>query len=303
MGRVKGLPLRLGDLAISAPAALAGLYVAAFARWVPGWQSSALAFAFIASGPPVLRAIARRWKPVAGPADFLAAFWLLPSAILAHTHFGPVVDAAHPRLFDAQLAQLDLRLFGQHPGPYLAARVGRLGVEAAMVSYYTYYLWPVVVGLLLFFRRQRQVFDEYILALAVFFAANFALYVAVPAIGPRFFLFDEVKPPQGLALTPLLDSLMRRAPFTRDCFPSGHTGITLTVLTYAFLHARRLFYALLPVAAGLVLGTLVGNFHYAIDVLCALPLTALSVMTAGALVRARPEGVVVGREAFALRSV
>ncbi len=302
--RKGGLPLRLSDVVISGTAAVAALYLLLFARWVPDWESSFAAFALIAVGPPALRALGRRFKRISVVTDFICAFWLLPAAVLAHTHFSPLSDAVNPRLFDGKLAEADLRIFGQHPGPYLAQRLGPVGTELALVCYYSYYVWPVLLGLLLFFRgkEHRRIFDEFILALSVFFAANFILYLLVPAIGPRFFLFAEMnRPVEGVYLTPLLDSAMRAATFTRDCFPSGHTGITLTVLAYAFLHQRKLFWALLPVATGLVAGTLVGRFHYGIDVLCAVPLTVACVKTAAALVKARPQGVVVTGEVFALR--
>jgi hypothetical protein len=95
----------------------------------------------------------------------------------------------------------------------------------------------------------------------------------VPAIGPRFFLFHQFSEPlRGVWLTPFLDSVMRTPPFAKDCFPSGHTGITLLVLVYAFRFERRLFRVMLLPGIGLIAGTLVGRFHYATDLLCAVPL-------------------------------
>ncbi|MGQ0504750.1 MAG: phosphatase PAP2 family protein [Myxococcaceae bacterium] len=292
-------------MVISTGTAVAALYLVLFARWVPGWYQSAVVFAGLSLGPPVIRMVGRRFPRFARITDFMGGFWLIPAAGLAHVYFSPVVDAFNPRLYDAKLAFADLRIFGQAPGSILAERLGPWGIELSLVCYYLYYVWPIVIGLALFFRnrKNRRIFDEYILALALFFTANFILYALVPAIGPRFFLFAELgRPVQGLFLTPMLDSMMRAASFTRDCFPSGHTGITLTVMTYAFFHQRKLFYMLLPFVVGLLCGTLVGRFHYGIDLLCAVPLCIVCVKTAAALVKARPQGVVVPGQVFALRA-
>src|SRR5690606_9915198 len=85
----------------------------------------------------------------------------------------------------------------------------------------------------------------------------------------------------------------------RDCFPSGHTGIALLVLGYSWREARRFFWIALPVLICLILGTLAGRFHYGVDLLAAVPLTALSLTVAGALRRRMPEGLNVSRAGMA----
>ena len=80
---------------------------------------------------------------------------------------------------------------------------------------------------------------------------------------------------------------MRQPPFMRDCFPSGHTAITLCVLTFAHRHARTLFWGMLPAALLLITATLAGRFHYGIDVLCAIPM-AVAVLLASDLLAVEP---------------
>ena len=45
----------------------------------------------------------------------------------------------------------------------------------------------------------------------------------------------------------------------------------------------------------LIIGTLAGRFHYGIDLIAAVPLTAASLAVAAALKRRLPEGVLVAR--------
>src|SRR5690242_5270041 len=51
----EGLALRLVDVVLTLSGTLAAAYLVFAGRWVPGWLPSAIAYAVIAAGPPVLR--------------------------------------------------------------------------------------------------------------------------------------------------------------------------------------------------------------------------------------------------------
>jgi membrane-associated phospholipid phosphatase len=101
----------------------------------------------------------------------------------------------------------------------------------------------------------------------------------VPALGPRFALADR----QTVALetSPLSRSIARTINALErtklDVFPSGHTMVTAAVLLVALRRARRVFWALLPVASVLVFSTVYCRYHYVVDVLAGLLLALLSV--------------------------
>ena len=279
------LQLRGVDVVVTTMASFAAAYVLLIGHWAPRANAAAAVFAVIAAGPPTFRWLARRY-PHRRIFDFIASVWLMPSVILAHGSLGPLVDSANPKLFDGYLARADLKLFGVHPSVVLGQHVGPVVTELLMICYYSYFIGPFVLGMVLFFRGRRAEYEEYALALALFFSANFIFYVAVPAIGPRYYLagvFDQ--PLQGLWLTPVLEGLMRTTSFARDCFPSGHTGVTLIMLTFAWRFRRPFFWIMLPVGLGLVVATLVGRFHYGIDLICAVPLVIATVRSAAAAMR------------------
>ena len=283
------LSLRLVDVLVTSAATLAAAYLVFFARWVPGWESSAVTYTVIALGPPVWRALTRRY-PHRKVFEFIASFWLLPSVIAAHFAMEPLLDALHPRLLDPVLARADLRIFGVHPSIVLGERAGPVLTEILLICYYSYFVGPVALAVLLYFRGESAQYDEYALALCFFFISNFILYAAVPAIGPRYYMATMFPEPlRGLWLTPYLDAMMRTTVFARDCFPSGHTGVTLTMLAFAWRYRRPFFWVLLPIGSGLIFGTLVGRFHYGIDLLCAVPLVVACVSTAALIARYRGE--------------
>lgn len=281
-----GLPHhRWSNLVIVVMAGAASLYLATVGSWAPGAARSALAFGLFAAGPLVLWMLRARW-PRSRPLLVAEAFWLLPVVAVGHGYLNPLVNAFETRLMDRRLAELDLRLFGNTPSLVLGHVTPPWLTELFLLCYYSYFLWPLALGVVLWMRGKRAEFGQYTFALAVFFTANYLGYVQVPAVGPRFYLAHLFPGPvQGLHFAPLLDGLMRMPAFLRDCFPSGHTGVTLTVLAFAWRFERTFFRVMLLPAMGLILATLVGRFHYGVDLLCALPLVFATVSLARSVVR------------------
>jgi hypothetical protein len=276
--------VRLHDLLIVSVSAASAIYLLLDGRWVPHVGQSIALFSIIALGLPVLRALARRW-PKVRLFDLLASLWILPSAGMAHSAMQGLLDAAHPVLLDAMLARADLFLFHAFPAAWLDRFVGAWEMDLLLLSYYSYYIWPSALGLVLFFRKDRGPLEHYVVMLSLAYLVNFVFYLVVPAIGPRFYLLDAFHsgPLAGTFLTPVLDGLMRQPPFMRDCFPSGHTAVTLCVLAFAHRYARALFWPMLPVGLMLITATLAGRFHYGIDVLCAIPMAVAVVLASDSL--------------------
>nr|WP_211194408.1 phosphatase PAP2 family protein [Pyxidicoccus fallax] len=253
---------------------MAALVLVGPGRWAPGALPNAGLFALMAAGPLVLRTLeatypSRAWLTV------LADWWLLPVAVLSHGWLSPVVDTLNPILKDAQLVAADQQLFGFQAAVELGRIVPPWLNDVLLVCYYGHFVWPLVLGVALYLRAAGPTseFNEYLTGLGLLFFLNYAAYSLVPAVGPRYFLIDAFDGPlRGVALTPVLDSLMRAPKYARDCFPSGHTGTTLLVLFYAWRFSRRTFWVMLAPGIGLIVATLAGRFHYATDLVCAVPM-------------------------------
>ncbi len=287
--------LRAVDIVILVSCSLAALALVGPASWVPGSARSAVYFSVFALGPLVLRTL-ESYFPRHRLLAFVASFWLLPVLSLSHGLLNPLVTAANVGLRDAQLAAMDQQMLGAQASVVLGELVPPWLTDILMVCYYGHFVWPLALGLVLYFTDRREAFDEYLIALSLFFAGNYVCYALVPAIGPRYFLFHMFPEPlQGLWVTSFLDSLMREPPFARDCFPSGHTGTALLVLVYAFRFCPRFFRVMLLPALGLIAATLVGRFHYVTDLLCAVPLVMVVVGMAVAWSRATARREAVAR--------
>jgi membrane-associated phospholipid phosphatase len=183
---------------------------------------------------------------------------------------------------DAGLLRLDRRLFGETPALLLQQFVTP-GLSNAMAAFYFLHLvLPPVLALLLY-RRRRELFRAFLLAVLLAGCLGSVGYVIVPAMGPAvaFPHLFAVPLSGGLydPVTRILD--VARAP--RDVFPSLHVGISTLVLWYGFRRSRATGFAFLPLVLGNWVSTLYLRYHYLVDVFAGWLTAALAIALAGGL--------------------
>lgn len=297
--RESGLIVRPWELIVT----IAGVLALSVLLWsrekVSHWESAAFVYAMVAAGPLVLRSLLARY-PESRLWRMAADFSPIVYVALGYLQLNPLLDAAGLPIMDAKLAAIDERIFGTQISIWMDQNFPPLLNDILLGAYLTYFFWPVALGLLLWFRARETKFDEWVTALVIFYAVNYAFYAFVPAMGPRYYQaahFDGLVP--GVLWASQLDLMFQTSPLARDCFPSGHTGISLLVLGFSWRNARKFFWFALPIVSCLILGTLAGRFHYGIDLLAAVPLSAVSLGLAALLARRMPEGVRISREQMA----
>lgn len=184
-----------------------------------------------------------------------------------------LVPRVNPVDADRDLMMIDRLIFGVDPTVWLQCILHPMAVELLQIVYTAYYFIPVVVCGAYYLRRSEREFDESMAAVLGAFFVSYAGYFLVPALGPRLTM-EHSLPLQGVwsfeFLRYGLDSLELEM---RDCFPSGHTMISVVALWYAWRFDRRMFAVLLPVVTALVFSTVYLRYHYVIDVLVGLLLT------------------------------
>ncbi len=210
----------------------------------------------------------RRWAPYAG---------ILP----VFQSLGYITHHIRPDL-DSYLISIDRSIFGVHPTVWLEGITHPLMVDLLALAYSSYYFLPIALALVLHFDQKHHELEHLFLAVTIGFFLSYVGYLLVPAIGPRFTLVgSQAGPVKGwLWANQILDVLNAGEFNKRDCFPSGHTGITLIVLYYAHAHHKRLFTFLLPVGVLLILATVFLRLHYVVDVMAGFVLAALAVLIA-----------------------
>jgi membrane-associated phospholipid phosphatase len=185
----------------------------------------------------------------------------------------PIVDMVQPALMDARLLAADRWLFGETPSLLLQHAVPHWLNELLLIGYLGYFTLFGLPLVLLYFFCGEEVHEEYARALTLLFVLNLGFYVVVPAIGPRFTLSSSYAAPlQGVWVGAAIRDMFTSVPFYRDCFPSGHTAGTLLALIYTRRRLPAYFWAALPLSALCIAATVLCRFHYAVDLICAIPL-------------------------------
>jgi membrane-associated phospholipid phosphatase len=283
----RGVRFALADLLTSGAAGL--LLVAGVVAGVPKVSPGPTALVAAAFLLPFAFAAfrARRPRPGSLLANVVDFGPILP-LLLVFDNLGPFILGSSRVDCDPYLVAADRLLFGgADPTRLLEPLTGPLLLEVLTVCYALYYFHPIVLGGLLLrddlkARTPGARFPAYVFGMLLVFYVSYAGYFLVPAIGPRFTVPHERPLPRAAIARTIDGTLDRLETSRRNCFPSGHTMVTIAVLVEAARRSRKTFLWFLPFATGLVLATVVGRYHYAVDVLAGFALT----FAVGALARA-----------------
>ncbi|TFH00092.1 MAG: inositol phosphorylceramide synthase [Calditrichales bacterium] len=187
--------------------------------------------------------------------------------------------------FDPLLIEIDFAVFGVHPTVWLEQWSHPLVVEYLQIVYAIFYFLPIILGAILYKRKQFERFDFYIFVIVYGFYLSYATYFLIPAIGPRFTI-DHLQniPVTGLWFTEgIRETLNQLENIQRDAFPSGHTEITILTMYYAWKFTPRYFRILVVIGISLIISTVYLRYHYVIDVAAGAFLAAIVIWTAGPL--------------------
>jgi membrane-associated phospholipid phosphatase len=148
--------------------------------------------------------------------------------------------------------------------------------------YVSYYFIPIILGVALYLRGQRQEFDRAIFVLLFGYYISFIGYIVFPAIGPRFTLSSlQTVPLEGSFLTDFVrDTLNHLEHNKRDCMPSGHTQLSLITLFLAYRYRRSLLPLLTLLVAGVIASTIYLRYHYVIDLFVGVAVAIACVIVA-----------------------
>ncbi|MEW6210410.1 MAG: phosphatase PAP2 family protein, partial [Acidobacteriota bacterium] len=254
--------------------------------WWAIWVGHGLAIALIIH-------IAERSKhfsnnPAPSRLFFIRSWYPVVLIPLVYKELEYLIPRIHPRDYDRELAAIDYAIFGAHPTVWLERMTHPALTEIFQLSYITYYFLPLVLGAVLWRRRELDRFHFLLFVIVLGFYLSYLGYIAVPAIGPRFILADQ----QTFSLSGILffdfirATLDRAEGITRDCFPSGHTELTLVVLYYSYRFHRRTFWSLIAPGSLLIISTVYLRYHYVIDVLAGALLALAVIAVAKPLYRA-----------------
>lgn len=208
-----------------------------------------------------------------GGARVLGEFYPLLADLALYEEVG-LVNAAAGVSHDALVQRWEQALFGTQvshdwirawpwPGLSWALHLGYL-------SYYAILATPL--GLWLSGRRDGA--RRVLLRMMVGFYLCYAVSLALPVAGPRYVFPIARNAATAVAPARLAQRLLERGAAWGTAFPSSHVAVSLLAAVSALRELGPLGAALLPTALLLALGTVYGQFHYAVDALAGLAVAA-----------------------------
>ena len=211
----------------------------------------------------------------------------LPYVAACYREMAILVPAIRRSDADRWLADLDLRIWGAYPTVWLERIQWPAVVEFLQIAYTLFVPAVLLVAYLLWRKGLYDEFRYYAFLIAVGFLASYLGYLAVPARGPRVLLRSlQHIPLQGLWLFDAMQNgLDRLETAAYDCFPSGHTELTILAWWSSRMVSNKLFRIYFAYTPLLIFGTVYLRYHYTVDVFAGAALAALLIATAPAMFR------------------
>lgn len=216
-------------------------------------------------------------------AFFVHAFLPVVIIPIIFDSLGDLIPQIWPRFLDDILIRIDHGLLGVNPTVWMERFIHPMLTNLLQLAYISYYFIPISLGIVLAVRKKQKNFDEAVFGIVLCFYLSYIGYLLFPAIGPRFTL-DHLQT-TGFEASPMalaIQNALNRLENTKtDAFPSGHTAVALMTLYYARKSRETvLFWILLPVVSGLVISTVYLRYHYVIDVIAGILLSAVTIYLA-----------------------
>jgi membrane-associated phospholipid phosphatase len=195
---------------------------------------------------------------------------------------------------DQWLADLDFRIWGTHPSVWLE-RVHTPVLTEFLQVVYTLFV-PAVLYICWRLWRDGRIreFQFYGFLIALGFLTSYVGYMLVPARGPRFLLKHlQHIPLQGLWLFQTMQGALDKLESAHyDCFPSGHTELTILAWWGSRMVGKRLHRLYFAYTPCIIFATVYLRYHYTVDLLAGMLTAAVLIVTApGLYQKLSPKGL------------
>jgi membrane-associated phospholipid phosphatase len=217
----------------------------------------------------------------------------LPYVGFCYKEMALLIPAVRHTDADQWLADLDFRIWHVYPTVWLERIQSPLLTEFLQTVYTLFVPAVLLVAVLMWRKRLYPEFQYYAFLIALGFLASYVGYLIVPARGPRFLLRHlQHIPLQGLWLFRLMQATLDRLESAYyDCFPSGHTLLTILAWWGSRLISKKVFWAYLAYTPFLIFATVYCRYHYTVDVLAGAGLGFVLILATPAIYKKLSQGV------------
>jgi membrane-associated phospholipid phosphatase len=206
---------------------------------------------------------------------FTQRFWHLWRYWYPHLFFlfcfeemGKLMHLVQPQWQDARLIAFDQWLTGVNPSLWLEKIANPLLNEFMQFAYFMYFLFLLILGAILYYRREWQSYWAVMTYSAVGYSLGYVIATIFPVQSPWFAMAGmwHVELTGG-PFTALINLIEKCGRVHGAAFPSQHVAGAMAALWGAWRHRRWLFWVFLPFVVCMCASTVYVRNHYIADVL------------------------------------
>jgi membrane-associated phospholipid phosphatase len=241
-------------------------------------------------GPAAILLMAKRPNRITW---VLHNWYPLPYVAYFYKEMALLIPAVRHNDADRWLASLDFRFWHANPCVWLERIQTPLLTEFEQLAYTLFIPAVILVAVLLWRKRRYEEFQNYAFLIACGYLVSYIGYIIVPARGPRYLLKDlQHMPLHGLWLTGYMqDGLDKLESYHYDCFPSGHTELTILAWWGSRLVSNRWFSIYFAYTPFLIFATVYLRYHYTVDLLAGATAALVLILVTPAVYRKMSKGV------------
>lgn len=180
---------------------------------------------------------------------------------------GHLVHLISPGWKDEKLIAFDHWLTGVHPAVWLEQFATPARNDFMQFAYLTYFLYLLVLGGILYFRKDWEGYWSVMTYSAVGYAIGYVIAIIFPIESPWFAMagawHGELR---GGACTAAINFIEHFGRVRGAAFPSEHVAGSFAALWGAWRHRRWLFWVMLPLVLCMCASTVWGRYHYVADI-------------------------------------
>jgi membrane-associated phospholipid phosphatase len=215
-----------------------------------------------------------RLRARGGVPGFLGEFYPLIAAAGLYTAIG-LVNSARGVAHDAAVQAWEQALFGGQPSRDWIRAAPWPGLAVPLhAGYLSYYFVLAAAPLGLWMTGRREGARRVALAMMAAFYLCYAVFLVFPVAGPRYTFAPADNAATRTAIARFVQRLLDGGAAWGTAFPSSHVAVAAVAAVSALREWRPLGLALAGAASLLTLGTVYGQFHYAVDALAGLAVAA-----------------------------
>jgi membrane-associated phospholipid phosphatase len=294
--RYAGVRFRLMDINCTVYMGLIGVLVIFFRKNVNNWPLHLIIHAVFVIGILEIVRLGEKY-PEKKLFSILRAFYPITICLYAWEELAVLQSMIFGSFwFTDTLVRWDKLIFGVHPTVWLQNLYNPWLDELMNFIYASYYTFFLLVPLIFYIRKKRQVTFA-IYSFATFtYLSNFLIFYFLPALGAKPAPMLEglhVKEHTGFLFVELNRIIQAKGGIECGAFPSSHVAGALVWALSALRYDKKLGYIILPFAIGIGFATIYMTLHHAVDPITGYIWGAFSFILALKLIKIRGEDVLL----------